>query len=217
MTGRRTPVVPLGGAVLCALLCLPAPDARAAGWYPLFGFSWARPLDSGVNSLYGSGPTLHAGLGYRISARLRTEVSLGWHRGTGEPSGGLAKAAEGTFTALPFWIELRVVPWRHGMGGSALSPWVAAGPAVVFSREELRYRLFEEVTRLRGRRSDVGGTAAAGVEFRWRGWQASICGRAVLTGGHREVLRPGGRVDERARTATPSLGSAGLEVRVPLP
>jgi hypothetical protein len=202
--------------LLAMSLSAGAPEGHAAGWYPLGGASWYVPLDSGVEEIYGSGPGFDLGLGYAISRRFRAEIALGWFRATGSPRAGLVSSTRGTLTALPFTAEARALPASFHLGGRPVAVWLSAGPALVFAHEELRYRAFERTTTLKGRRSDIGGTAAAGFELQERRWRAVFGARALLTGGHREVLRAGGRSDERSAAATPSLGSIALEVRVPL-
>jgi hypothetical protein len=118
----------------------------------------------------------------------------------------------------PFTAEFlfRTPAARSTDGTARPRAFVAAGPALIFSRERFEYRYAgdERVTSVEGRRSDPAGTASLGIEGSAGnsplGWRLVV--RAIFAGGHREVLRPGGRSDERSSNATPSHASFGFEL-----
>jgi len=213
----RAAVGATAAALALAGAFTPASSAQPTGWYPAVGASWVVPLESSVSDLYGSGPGLAFGGGYAWSPRWRAEVQLGWYRLSGEPEAALAEDTEGELTLLPFHAEVRMAPARLETAWGLLAPWVGAGPALVFSHETLTYTLFGQTHEETGKRSDFGGTAAAGIELRRGRWTVGAQARALLAGGHREVLRANGDTDERDDTATPSHLTFGLETRIALP
>lgn len=181
-------------------------SGRVTGWSALVDGAAALPLDDPVRETYGSDPRpgFGGGLRYAWSPRFRAQVRLDWHRASEPLPPGLAASAEGTLTLLPFTTEFQYRPVAVNAGGRPLTFWFGLGPAVVFSREELEYRLFGETTTLRGRRSDMGGCASTSIELAFDRLTAGVTGRAVVTGGHRETLRPGGRTDEGEASSTPT-------------
>jgi hypothetical protein len=189
-----------------------------AGWYPAAGPIWFLLTDSAVRSTYAGGPGVSGGIGYAVNDRFGAEVRMGWFRRTGTPEARLAESAKSRLSVTPFTAEFIFrTPVALATGGTGRArAFVAAGPALVFSRERFDYRYAgdEPVTSIEGRRSDPGGTASLGLEGSAGnsrlGWRLVF--RAVLTGGHREVLRPGGRSDERGSNATPSHASFGFEL-----
>lgn len=210
--------------VIAAILLAAASAAiaRAAppptGWYPAAGPIWFLPTDSAVRSTYAGGPGISGGLGYARSDHFGAEVRLGWFRRTGTPEARLAESAESRLSVAPFTVEFLFRTRLARMTGSMARTraFIAAGPALIFSRERFAYRYAgdERSTSIEGRRSDPAGTASLGLEgsagnspFGWR-----LVLRAIIAGGHREVLRPGGRSDERGSSATPSHASLGFEL-----
>jgi hypothetical protein len=194
------------------------------GWYPAAGPTWFFPTDRAVRNTYPSGLGIpgglgvSGGLGYAVNDRFGAEVRMGWFRRSGTPEARLADAAKSRLTVVPLTAEfLFRMPLAPATGGSgALRAFVAAGPALIFSRERFTYRYTadEPWTALEGRRSDPGGTASLGLEGSAGnsplGWR--LVARAIIAGGHRKVLRAGGRTDERGSNATLSHASVGLEV-----
>jgi hypothetical protein len=207
--------------VLLMAAAIPASAGESApptGWYPAAGASWFLPLDSAVKNTYSGGPGISGGIGFAWSHRFGAEVRLGWFRRSGDPEPRLAETATSRLSVLPFTAEFifRTPVVQSGGHSGRLRAFVAAGPALVFSRERFEYRYTGEelATSVDGRRSDPAGTASLGLEgsvgqssFGWR-----LVLRTIIASGHREVLRPGGRSDERASVATPSHASLGLEL-----
>ena len=189
-----------------------------SGWYPAAGPTWFLPIDNAVRSTYTGGPGISGGIGHAWSDRFGAEVRLGWFRRTGAPEARLAEVAKSRLSVVPCTAEfLFRTPLVRATGGTTrLRAFVAAGPAMIFSRERFEYRYAgdERMTSIEGRRSDPAGTASLGIEGSAGnsrlGWRLIL--RAIVAGGHREVLRPGGRSDERAGAATPSHVSLGFEL-----
>jgi hypothetical protein len=210
--------------VIAAILLAAASTSitRAAppptGWYPAAGPAWFLPTDSAVRNVYAGGPGISGGIGYAWSHRFGTEVRLGWFRRTGTPETRLAESAESRLSVVPFTAEFifRTPLARAAGGATRLRAFVAAGPALIFSRERFEYRYTgdEQVTSIEGRRSDPAGTCSLGLEGQAGnsalGWRLVL--RSILAGGRRKVLRPGGRSDERSSDATPSHASLGFEL-----
>jgi hypothetical protein len=188
------------------------------GWYPAAGPIWFLPTDSAVRNTYAGGAGVSGGIGYAVNDRFGAEVRMSWFRRTGNPEARLAESAESRLSVTPFTAEFIFrTPVARATGGTRRTRvFVAAGPALIVSRERFEYRYAgdERVTSTQGRRSDPGGTASLGLEGSAGnsrlGWRLVF--RAVLTNGHREVLRPGGRSDERGSNATPSHASFGFEL-----
>jgi hypothetical protein len=187
-----------------------------SGWYPAAGPTWILPTDSAVRSTYSSGPGICGGIGYAWNDRFGAEVRLGWLRRAGTPEARLAESAESRLSLVPFTAEFlfRTPLARATNGAGGLRAFVAAGPALIFSRERFNYRLAGSTTSAEGRRSDPAGTCSLGLEGRAGnsplGWRLVL--RSILAGGRRKVLRPGGRSDERGSHATPSQASLGFEL-----
>lgn len=192
--------------------------SKPAGWYPAAGPAWFFPTDHAVRDAYSGGIGIAGGIGYAVNDRFGAEVRMGWFRRTGTPEWSLAEAAESRLSVAPFTAEFlfRTPEVRSTAGSASLRAFVAAGPALVFSRERFTYRYAGDAqeTSVEGRRSDPGGTASVGLEGSTGtsslGWRLVV--RAILASGHREVLREGGRSDERSSRATPSHVSAGIEL-----
>lgn len=208
---------------MALLLAVAMPlSARAgsspAGWYPAAGPAWFFPTDGAVTDTYASGPGLAGGVGYAWSTRFGAEVRLGWFRRSGAPEPRLAESATSRLSVVPFTAEFlfRMSVARATDGTDRLRAFAAAGPALVFSRERFDYRYTgdDRVSSVEGRRSDPAGTVSLGLEGPAGnsplGWRLVL--RTILAGGHREVLRTGGRSDERAGVATPSHASLGFEL-----
>jgi hypothetical protein len=223
-TGSALRAVLMSLLVAAVILPTAAPTSvaraapRATGWYPSAGPLWLIPTDSAVRHTYTGGPGVAGGIGYAWTRRFGAEVRLGWFRRAGSPDARLAQSAQSRLTVVPFSAEFlfRTPLARTTSGAERLGIFAAAGPALVFSRERFEYRYAgdDRSVSVEGRRSDPAGTASAGFEgsagnsrFGWR-----LVLRAILAGGHREVLRDGGRSDERDDAATPSHASLGFEL-----
>ncbi len=187
-------------------------SSPAGGWSASFGPRGALALDDTIREIYGSAP--HPGFGgglrYAWSPRFRAQVMLDWHRTEDALDPGLAASAEGSLTLLPFVTEFQFRPLRARIAAHDVGLWIGVGPAVVFKRDTIAYTLFDETTTLRGRRSDVGGSGSLESEIAFGRLSISATGRIVLTGGHREILRPTGRSDEGKARSTPTHVSLGL-------
>jgi hypothetical protein len=210
----------LRGAALLLLLVLAAASARASspptGWYPAAGLAWFFPVDSAVRETYSGGLGLTGGTGFAWSRQFGVEMRLAWFRRSGGPDARLAESADGRLTVAPFTAEFiyRDLFARDDSDPPRMRGFVAAGPAVVFSRERFTYRFAGSTVTAEGRRSDPAATLSAGLEGQARsghlGWRLFF--RYLLAGGHREVLRPGGRSDERTSKSAPTQLNIGFEL-----
>lgn len=208
----------IGTALLLVTMVAPAAHGApsATGWYPAAGPAWVLPLGSSLRDTYTGGLGLAGGIGYAWSRHLGSEVRLGWFRRTGSPDARLAESASSRVNLLPFTAEvvLRGSLARAGDSSTRFGSFIAAGPAVVFSRERFTYRFAGTTATTEGRRSDPAVTMSAGLEgpigSGHAGWRLVF--RYLLAGGHREVLRPGGRSDERGSLAAPTQINLGFEL-----
>lgn len=192
---------PAGGRALA--LELGAPYAEA-------GAGWAYPIDSSVRTLYSGAPAPFGGLGYTFPPWLRVVARGGWYHRTAHPSSLLAASSSSALTLIPVSLEGQAV-----LPSARVSPFVLAGPAVVFARERFTSVLLESANSATGKATDWGAVAGLGLETRGGGIAFRLVGRLLMTGGHRAALRATGRADTRSTPAHASLFSVGLEAALP--
>jgi hypothetical protein len=208
------PIPAAGLAFVASLLGAIACPAHAEGhWYPFVGADWTLPLASAVRDVYSSGPGAAAGIGFSLpestipKAELAIEIRGDWFRKVGHPSTLLAQSTDSRITITPFALEVRLAPRTHGA-----RPFVAAGGAVIWSREVFHYTMFGETTSLTGTRTNGGAVLAAGVEIPAGEVNLRLGARGIVSGGHRKVLRTVGDAIDVNQTDAPSSISAVLEV-----
>jgi hypothetical protein len=204
---------PWRGIVLGTLLsCLSATLASGGakgGWYPAAGAGWVRPMDSGVRDIYGGGPSFFGAMGYAWPQRMRAEVRMDLYRQTGHPPNLLATVSKSKLTLTPVSLELHL-----GTGHGSVRPYVLAGPGLVFSEEQFTYGMFRATTTASGRRTNAAAVFGGGVEVWGRRVIVRSLARAMISGGHKSVLRATGRTDDRANKTSSSLVTLGLELQL---
>ncbi len=196
--------------LLSALLFFGIPsdvDARQ-GWYPAAGLIWATPTDSAVSDLYAPGPGVMAAMGYDLLDLVRLELRLDWFRQTAHPLPQFAEHAESRLVLTPFSLEGHLRLHR-----GILTPYLLAGPSLVFSKERFRYTLLGRDREALGRRTDLGAVFGGGIELRRGRARGRLTLRAMITGGNREILRATGRTDPRSESASASFWTLGFEIQ----
>ncbi len=198
-------------------LNLPPPGPNdASGWYPVVGVTWTEPARSDLRDLYSGGIGLSAALGYGIARGWTAEARGDWFRRSGNPDPGLAESASSQLTMIPATLE-GVFHLDTGINSSGrpVRVFLGAGPAMVYSKEELSFRPFDTTTTVSGHRVDFGAGFTAGLEFRQSALDVRTALRLLVTGGHRAVVRPDGRTDDRTTGASATLASFGVEIGLP--
>jgi len=204
----------LGGLFLLLGWARPvaALDLSRGRFCPAAGIAWEEPLDANVRDLYGGGIGIFGAVDYILPPRLRAELHAGWIRRSANPPSLLASQSESRLTLVPVTLEAHLAfPHRD----ISAIPFLLAGPAVVFASERFTTTLLVDSNQSSGSDTDWGAVGGVGVEttggpVRWR-----LVGRAILTGGHRGVVRANGRTDSRGDMARASIFTAGLEVALP--
>lgn len=199
------------GAVLIALAVGAAP---ALGFAPKLdhgfvsaGVAFARPLDTDLADLYGSGFSPHVALGYVLSPRNRLDARVElWTRTKGLTTPIYAGDAEGRLRLVPISLRTEFALPRV----DATQPFVVVGAVALRSEETFHYELLGDAADRSATRWDFGGILGVGVRHRSGRYTIRAALEATVTGGAREVLRGSGRHDAGNDEDRPSLLTLGL-------